>query len=238
MSSLEEIIDKAKEYLSWDPCEETRNQITTLIENNDGPALQSLIGQRQLFGTAGLRGPMCAGYAGLNYLVVLQTTQVKHVQNDGNIVNRGTKVCHDICQGLLKYLQKQLGAEVAAMQGVVIGYDHRRLGAMNSKAFAELCARVFAAHNFKVYLYESLVATPLVPYGVNKLNAAGTTICTVVSWHCFLLLPLPFRLFIYHSWNYDHGQSQSQTRQWIQAVLGKWGPDYSSSRRWHIREHS
>lgn len=76
MASFEDILEKAKEYVSWDPCEETRNQIAALIKNKDGPALQSLIGQRQLFGTAGLRGPMCAGYAGMNYLVVLQTTQV------------------------------------------------------------------------------------------------------------------------------------------------------------------
>lgn len=93
----------------------------------------------------------------------------------------------------MKYLQKKLGSEVAASQGVVIGYDHRRLGAMNSKDFAELCARIFAAHNFKVYLYEHLVATPLVPYGVTKLNAAGIHFQDIIPFPSFLLVCLPFR---------------------------------------------
>jgi phosphomannomutase len=90
-----------------------------------------------------------------SFLVVLQTTQ-----------------------GLVRYLQKQLGPEVAARQGVVIGYDHRRLGTLTSKGFGELSARVFAAEGIKVYLFEDLVATPLVAYGVNKLNTAAGIMIT------------------------------------------------------------
>ena len=87
------IVSCALEYISWDPCEETRREISELIEREDTAKLETLLGKRQSFGTAGLRGPMCAGYAGLNYLVVLQTTQ-----------------------GLIKYLQNELGNDVAASQ--------------------------------------------------------------------------------------------------------------------------
>lgn len=79
MASFNDIFAKAREYVTWDPCEETRSQIQRLIDSADTAALEGLIGKRQSFGTAGLRGPMCAGYAGLNYLVVLQTTQVQRV---------------------------------------------------------------------------------------------------------------------------------------------------------------
>jgi phosphomannomutase len=154
MSSMD-IFDHARECVSWDPCAETRDQIQTLLERGDGPALEALLSSRQAFGTAGLRGPMCPGYAGLNYLVVLQTTQ-----------------------GLVRYLQKELGEEATARQGVVIGYDHRKLGDMTSKGFGELCARVFAAAGIKVYLYEDIVATPLVPYAVNKLHTAAGIMVT------------------------------------------------------------
>lgn len=55
----------------------------------------------------------------------------------------------------------------------MIGYDHRRLGDLHSKGFGELCARVFEAAGFKVYLYEDIVATPMVPFGVKVFGAAG-----------------------------------------------------------------
>lgn len=155
MASVGDILQKARDYVSWDPCKETADEIQLLIEQENVKALEDLIGQRQSFGTAGLRGPMCAGYAGLNYLVVLQTTQ-----------------------GLVRYLQRQLGSEVTAERGVVIGYDHRQKGSMNSKGFGELCARIFSVEGIKVYLYEDIIATPLVPYGVVKLNAAAGIMIT------------------------------------------------------------
>lgn len=93
MLSEDKLRAAALEYVAWDPCPETQATISELLHSNDYPGLTSLLGKRQSFGTAGLRGPMCAGYAGLNYLVVLQTTQ-----------------------GLIRYLQNVLGKETAASQ--------------------------------------------------------------------------------------------------------------------------
>ena len=150
-----DIFARAREYLAWDPCEETRQHVKCLLDATDEAGLSAILDARLTFGTAGLRGRMSAGYAGMNYLVVLQTTQ-----------------------GLIRYLQKELGHEVAADRGVIVGYDHRRMGTLHSKGFAEICARVFAASGFNVYLYEDIVATPLVPFGVNKLNTAAGIMIT------------------------------------------------------------
>lgn len=51
-------------------------------------------------------------------------------------------------------------------RGIVFGYDAR----YNSQRFAELSAIVFVKNNFRVYLYKRVVATPLVPYAITKLN--------------------------------------------------------------------
>jgi phosphomannomutase len=47
-------------------------------------SLQSLLGKRMAFGTAGLRGPMGPGYAQMNNLVVMQTAQglIQYILND------------------------------------------------------------------------------------------------------------------------------------------------------------
>lgn len=56
---------------------------------------------------------------------------------------------------------------------------------MTSKGFALLSAQVFSSEGFKVYLYEDLVATPLVPFGVNKLTTAGNIVanCRILNRH-------------------------------------------------------
>lgn len=72
------------------------------------------------FGTAGLRGPMRAGWAGLNDLMVVQT-----------------------CQGVGRYASAAINDALA--RGVVIGYDHRH----NSRRWAEMAAESFATQGFQ-----------------------------------------------------------------------------------------
>jgi phosphomannomutase len=69
-------MDKAREWVAWDPNPQTRAEIQALIDQRDEQQLSKLLAQRLKFGTAGLRGQMGAGYARMNDLVVLQTAQV------------------------------------------------------------------------------------------------------------------------------------------------------------------
>ena len=139
------------EVLGFDPNAETRAELETLEES----ALEERLGCRLAFGTAGLRGPMRAGYNGMNDLVILQTTQ-----------------------GLASYLIEQLGEDAAKERGVIIGYDHRKKGSLSSMGFARYCAAVFLARGIKVYCLEGLVPTPFVPYGVTQLNCCAGLMIT------------------------------------------------------------
>lgn len=69
------IIQVAEEYVKWDPNEESRKVVADLLQQGKTAELQAILGSRLVFGTAGLRGPMGAGYNRMNELVVLQTTQ-------------------------------------------------------------------------------------------------------------------------------------------------------------------
>ena len=63
MSSL------ASDYIAWDPCPETKQHVQQLVQQNNVEALDALLSSRLAFGTAGLRGPMGAGYNRMNDLV-------------------------------------------------------------------------------------------------------------------------------------------------------------------------
>ena len=92
---------------------------------------------------------MQAGYSCMNCLTVIQTSQ-----------------------GLAQYLLESLPK--AAERGVVIGYDSRH----HSKEFAELAAAAFMVKGIKVWWYQDLVHTPLVPFGVKTLKAAAGIMIT------------------------------------------------------------
>jgi hypothetical protein len=68
-------VDAARNYVVWDPNEETRCQVETLLNAAKLSDLEKVLGRRLAFGTAGLRGPMGPGYNCMNDLVILQTTQ-------------------------------------------------------------------------------------------------------------------------------------------------------------------
>lgn len=95
MASIEEV---AREWLRLDRDKETRSVIEKLLAQQNCVDLEKLLSTRLTFGTAGLRAQMGAGYAHLNSLTIIQTSQ-----------------------GLGAYLLK----EGIASSGVVIGYDAR-----------------------------------------------------------------------------------------------------------------
>lgn len=139
-----------QEWLRLDRDEATRAEILELARQQNVKKLDSLLGSRLTFGTAGLRARMEAGFSRLNSLTIIQTSQ-----------------------GLAQYLLEE-GSTSAASAGVVIGYDGRH----NSKKFAELAAAAFIAKGFRVLWFEDLVHTPMVPFAVKELHAAAGIMIT------------------------------------------------------------
>ena len=75
MSTFEEILTAAQNYVQWDPNAETKQVVADAIATNNTTELTSMFKGRLQFGTAGLRAAMGAGYNRMNELVVLQTSQ-------------------------------------------------------------------------------------------------------------------------------------------------------------------
>lgn len=73
-------------------------------------------------------------------------------------------------QGYANYLLQCFGKDCA----VAIAYDSRH----NSKDFAEIAAKVFAANGVKVYLFESMRPTPQLSFAIRYLGCKGGVVCT------------------------------------------------------------
>lgn len=138
-----DIYEIAKEWLRLDKNPETREVIEQLCVKKDESMLETLLRNPISFGTAGLRAKMEAGFSRMNDLTIIQASQ-----------------------GLCRYVLEKIPN--ATNKGIVIGYDHR----YNSERFAKLTAAAFIHKKFKVYLYKSLVHTPMVPYGIQHFKAA------------------------------------------------------------------
>ena len=131
------------DWMRWDKNPVTRQEIQELVAHNETKELERRMKPRIAFGTAGLRARMDAGFSRMNQLTVIQTSQ-----------------------GLAQYLLDNVPG--AAEAGIVIGYDGRH----NSRTFAESVAMSFHTRGFKIWWYQRLVHTPLVPFGVQLFGAA------------------------------------------------------------------
>lgn len=152
---LESLRSAAVQWVSWDPNEETRSGVERLIAEDDVAGLTEAFGTRISFGTAGLRGEMGPGCARVNDLTALQTAQ-----------------------GLVKYLESHLGSDVLKKRGVVIGFDHRERGTLTSRGFAAIMAAACRLRGVKVILLREIVATPMVPFAVQRFTAAAGIMVT------------------------------------------------------------
>ncbi|SCV01000.1 LAME_0G13388g1_1 [Lachancea meyersii CBS 8951] len=139
-----------------DQNENTRNEINELINSENWHELHTRLDTRISFGTAGLRARMEAGFSRMNTLTVLQASQ-----------------------GLATYLAEKF----ANNKTVVVGHDHR----FHSKEFAQVTIAAFLQAGFTVYdlcavandgAQDVYVHTPLVPFAIDQLNAAGGVMIT------------------------------------------------------------
>ncbi|CZT14261.1 related to Phosphoglucomutase-2 [Ramularia collo-cygni] len=142
----------AKLWLAQDKDEQTRAEIEALVKSNSNDELENRLRKRIAFGTAGLRSSMKAGFAHMNALTVLQASQ-----------------------GLADYILSQSGAGSGdGAPSIVIGFDARH----NSEKFARLAAAAFLEKGLKVLWFGQLVHTPMVPFSVNKYEAAAGVMVT------------------------------------------------------------
>jgi phosphomannomutase len=140
---------RARDWIARDPDPETRAELEGLLSAGDGAALAERFAGRLAFGTAGLRGAMAAGPARMNRLVVRQSAA-----------------------GIARHLIERVDG--AARRGAVVGHDARH----RSRAFAEDCAEVIAAHGIPVALFARPVPTPAAVFAIRDRDAAAGLVVT------------------------------------------------------------
>ncbi|XP_067306216.1 glucose 1,6-bisphosphate synthase [Pseudorasbora parva] len=142
-------------WMTWDKNPQTREQIESLVQEGHVAELRRRLCSRMTFGTAGLRAPMGAGFARINDLTVIQSTQ-----------------------GMYKYLASYFPD--LKTRGLVIGYDTRAQASSGctSERLARLTAAVMLCKDIPVYLFSTYVPTPFVPYAVMKYGAAAGVMIT------------------------------------------------------------
>uniref|UniRef100_A0A3B3QZD0 Phosphoglucomutase 2-like 1 n=2 Tax=Paramormyrops kingsleyae TaxID=1676925 RepID=A0A3B3QZD0_9TELE len=149
-------LDKAiYQWITWDKNPRTRAQIEALLGDGNLEELRRRLCARMAFGTAGLRATVGAGFALINDLTIIQSTQ-----------------------GMYKYLDKCFPD--VGTRGIVIGYDTRgqEASGCSSQRLAKLTAAVMLCKDVPVYLFSTYVPTPFVPYAVKKLRAAAGVMIT------------------------------------------------------------
>src|ERR1700722_9951171 len=116
--------------------EATKNEIKRLRSENPQELIDAFY-QRLDFGTGGLRGLMGVGVNRMNAYTVRAATQ-----------------------GLANYIHSQ--PKVKERHAVLIGFDSRN----HSREFAEETAKVLAANNIEVFLYDEMRPVALISFGV------------------------------------------------------------------------
>ncbi len=147
---MNNLIKTAQNWLAQDPDVETRQQLQTLIDNNDREELAKRFSGRLQFGTAGLRGPLQAGAMGMNRVLVAQAAA-----------------------GLARFLIAQNGGSYEGLS-MVVGYDARK----NSKRFAEDTAEIMQGMGIDAYIMPDLRPTPVLAFAVRELKASAGVMVT------------------------------------------------------------
>ncbi len=143
-----DLLARATAWMAADPDEVDRATIAQLVRDEQEDELARRFAAPLRFGTAGLRGPVMAGPAGMNRLTVRRATQ-----------------------GVVAWLQT--GAADPA-RGVVVGRDARR----GSEAFNDEVVAVLLGAGVPVVEMPGPLPTPLTAYAVRALGAAAGIMVT------------------------------------------------------------
>nr|WP_202567280.1 phospho-sugar mutase [Agreia sp. COWG] len=150
-----QLLDAARAWLAQDPDEETRSELSALIEGAERhhetatAELHARFDERLAFGTAGLRGEIAAGPNRMNRVLVSQAAA-----------------------GFAAYLLER--ATEGHTPSVVIGYDGRK----NSAVFARDTAELMAGAGVRAILLPRLLPTPLVAFAVRHLDVSAGVMVT------------------------------------------------------------
>ncbi len=143
------VSEKANQWLSGNYDEETKKQVSELLNKEDKSDLIDAFYKDLEFGTGGLRGIMGPGTNRMNIYTVGAATQ-----------------------GLANYLNSQFG-DLDEIK-VCIGHDCRN----NSREFAEISAKILSANGIKALLFDDLRPTPEVSFVIRELNCQSGIIIT------------------------------------------------------------
>jgi len=143
-------------WISEEPDPESKNCLTELLEGHRGgnrdasTTVEELFGARLSFGTAGIRGPIRPGPAGMNQIVVGQTTA-----------------------GLARFLLESRAPLDKGGFRVVVGCDART----HSDVFAAETAAVLSGAGITAVVLPLALPTPVLAFALRHLNAdAGVMI--------------------------------------------------------------
>jgi len=146
------VTEAARQWIAADPCATDRAELAQVLAaaQHGSAADVAELGDRMraplTFGTAGIRGPLRAGRAGMNLAVVRKAAA-----------------------GIGAYLWESLGPQKAARAIVIVGFDARH----RSAEFAEDAAKVLASMGFEVLLAPSALPTPITAFAVRQLGAVA-----------------------------------------------------------------
>ncbi len=141
-------IEVAKQWLSEEYDQETRNEVKRLMEQ-DPKELEESFYKNLEFGTGGLRGIMGVGTNRMNKYTVGMATQ-----------------------GVANYLKANF--KDLPQISVAVSFDSRN----NSAEFAKITANVFAANGIKVYLFDSLRPVPELSYSIRHFKCQSGVMVT------------------------------------------------------------
>ncbi|KAI5968948.1 hypothetical protein KGF57_000063 [Candida theae] len=169
--SQEKLEQLAKSWVSIDPNEETRAEISNLLKDNQYDKLQRKLYPRIAFGTAGLRSSMESGFAHMNDVTVLQASQ-------GLVEYLSTKFPNpSIVVGYDHRFHSQRFAEILASVALLKGFTVYYLGSVDnfSSESLKFYNGVFKNNHHSCREY---VHTPLVPFAIDHLHASGGVMIT------------------------------------------------------------
>ena len=144
----DELVSRVTAWIAGDPDETDRQTLELLLAEGATEELARRFAAPLRFGTAGLRGPVMAGAAGMNRYTVRRATQ-----------------------GVAAWL---LTGPVDAGRGVVVGRDARR----GSELFNDEVVAVLLGAGIPVYEMPGPLPTPLVAFAVRELSAAAGIMIT------------------------------------------------------------